>query len=670
MRLICYLLGRSGEFRRRTVGGRYLENRDYEKILNAMPKTGVYVVREEDRSLLYFNKRVQEISPEARLGVPCRDVWAGSCSCCPLAAIGGRQENRTVSYNDPYGGVVDVTAVRTLWEGGVPAFVITVVPRTDTSGYAYRKILHVDLDRDRCEVLKSDPKGWQPGDGSLSRQMEQFAAGGAIHPEDVARVIAFTRLEHMRSAPAAGQEALTLLYRRRADESYRWNMMEVIPERTGGETRSALLCVKDVHDVLREGLEREGLSVRSQELIRSLGERNFNIYTIDLDTGAADPIRVNGQMQDGLPHLPWDALAEEHIFGLIQEHYREEFTRRFSLEGLRRARAEERKKSEMLCLWRGEDGFRYISVTAYFSRESKGRSYTVLALQDVDEWMRQELAHTKRDMQMAAILKCRYQMMNTVYLDTGLCERIDLTRSAGPESTLTGDYSQYIHTAAERYVHSDDADRFRSMLSLGHLREKAESVRDYDEEICQYRLRGEQVRWIKLHILYSRQAGQVMVNILGQDVTGEKNQEESRRKALEEQSYMITSLSRLFCSTYYIDLEQDTFRAVTQQRQIGAVLGDTVNCTAALQLYANNFIHPDDRDRYLQTMSVRNLRETLRWWQPYVEVEYHKLPEEGGGLVRATAVLAQTGLDDLPKTVVYVARNIAGDSQESGSRRF
>ena len=178
-----------------------MENRDYEKILNAMPKTGVYVVREEDRSLLYFNKRVQEISPEARLGVPCRDVWAGSCSCCPLSAIGDRQENRTVSYNDPYGGVVDVTAVRTLWEGGVPAFVITVVPRTDTSGYAYRKILHVDLDRDRCEVLKSDPKGWQPGDGSLSRQMEQFAAGGAIHPEDVERVIAFTRLEHMPLPP-------------------------------------------------------------------------------------------------------------------------------------------------------------------------------------------------------------------------------------------------------------------------------------------------------------------------------------------------------------------------------------------------------------------------------------------------------------------------------------
>ena len=122
---------------------------------------------------------------------------------------------------------------------------------------------------------------------------------------------------------------------------------------------------------------------------------------------------------------------------------------------------------------------------------------------------------------------------------------------------------------------------------------------------------------------------------------------------------MITSLSHLFFATYYIDLEHDTFRAVTQQRKIGAVLGDAVNCTAALQLYANNFIHPNDRERYLEIMSVQNLRETLRWWQPYVEVEYRRRPEEGGGLVRATAVLAQTGMDDFPKTVVYVARNIA-----------
>ena len=637
-----------------------MESWDYEQILNAMPETAVYVIREQDHGLLYFNKRVREVSPEAELGMACHDIWAGSCSSCPLRTIGDGRESRAVSYNDPFGGVVDITATRTLWKRDIPAFVITVAPRTDTAGYAYRKILHADLERDWCDVLKSDPVGWQPVEGSLSGQLKNFATHDAIHPEDAERVTAFIEPSHMRAVPAPGQAAWTLMYRRREGDSYRWNLMEVIPDQiVNGEMRSAVICVKDVHEVLREGLEREGLTARGQELIRSLGERNFDIYTIDLDTGAANPIQVDGQMRESLTALPWEDLAGEHIAALLHESYRGDFIRQFSLAGLRQAKAEGKQKTEMLCQWRSGETYRYISVTAYFGREPKGQSYTVLALQDVDERVRQELAHTKRDMQMAAILKCRYQMMNTVYLDSGLCERMDLKRAAGPENTLTGDYDQYIRTAVERYVHPDDAERFWATLSLEHLREMAETVADYDEEIFQYRLRGDPVRWIRLHILYSRQAGQVMVNILGQDITSEKSREESQRRTLEDQSYMITSLSHLFFATYYIDLEHDTFRAVTQQRKIGAVLGDAVNCTAALQLYANNFIHPNDRERYLEIMSVQNLRETLRWWQPYVEVEYRRRPEEGGGLVRATAVLAQTGMDDFPKTVVYVARNIA-----------
>ena len=43
--------------RRRAAGGKILEIKDYEEILNAIPDTGIYVIREDDRSLLYYNKR-------------------------------------------------------------------------------------------------------------------------------------------------------------------------------------------------------------------------------------------------------------------------------------------------------------------------------------------------------------------------------------------------------------------------------------------------------------------------------------------------------------------------------------------------------------------------------------------------------------------------------------
>ena len=277
---------------------------------------------------------------------------------------------------------------------------------------------------------------------------------------------------------------------------------------------------------------------------------------------------------------------------------------------------------------------------------------------------------TPQDVQMAAIIKSRFRMMNTVHLDTGMCERLDLSKNSGKNGRpLAGDYAQYIQSALANHVHPDDAGRFWDCLSLDHLRERAATLEDYADEVCQYRLRGEPVRWIELHVRYSRQEDQVLVNILGQDITREKQQEESRLQALEDRAYIISSLSSLFFSTYYIDVEHDTFRAVTQLRRVGHLLGDEVNCAAALQLYASHFIYPEDRESYLAVMNVAYLKQTLRWWQPCVAVEYRRLPEFGEGEVtwiRASAVLARTGEDDLPKTVVYVAQELPGAHPSRG----
>lgn len=647
-----------------------MESVDYEKILNAMPETGIYVIREDDHGLLYFNKRVREISPQARLGMPCDTVCAGSCGCCPLQTIEDRQESRSVGYHDAYGGVVDITATRTLWEGTTPAFILTVAPRVNHGGYSYRKILRVDLVQDSCDVLKSDPDGWQPREGPFFAQLKQFAASGAIHPEDAERLIAFIQPQQLCSAIQAGSKMQSLIYRRLSDGGYRWNLMEIFPD-LAGDAQYAILCVKDVHNVLREGQKWEGPSLRSQELIRSLGEQNSNIYTIDLNTGEADIICLNGHMQsdENCSPQPWPSLMDSQITQRLHEAYQAEFLRRFSLEGLRQAQKEGRQKIEFLCQWHWEDAYRYISVTAHLSQEHT--SYTVLAIQDVEQRMRQELAHVQRDMQMAAILKSRFKMMNTVFLDSGQCERVDLSKPAGEENTLRGDYALYIENALSHYVHPDDAKNFWSVLSLEHLRETARSMNDYAEEVCLYRQRSEPVRWIELRVIYTRQKDQVMVHILGQDVTREKQQEETRRQVLEDRAYIISSLSALFFSTYYLDLEHDTFRAVTQLRRVEDVLGEEVSCTAALKIYANHFIHPDDRADYLNAMNSKNLLQTLRWWQPYVAVEYRKLPDDPAAdsyeWVRATAILARSGADDLPRTAVYVAQSITGSKRQAAA---
>lgn len=272
----------------------------------------------------------------------------------------------------------------------------------EASDFTYRKILLVDLDLDRCTVLKSDPEGWQPGEGPITEQLARFALSGAIHQADAEHFITFTRVDQLKRVASGQQTEQSMSYRRRTDRGFRWNLMETILDHNKS-SRFITLCVKDVDDMFREGAKREGLAVQKQEMLNSL----------------------------------------------------------------------------------------------------------------------------------------------------------------------------------------------------------------------------------------------------------------------EERAYIISSLSMLFFSTYYVNLEQDTFRAITQLSRVGDILGAKVNYTAALEIYANHFIHPDDREEYLKTMSVQNLRDSLRWWQPCIPFEYRKISDmtetksDTWSWVRASAVLARTGSDDLPKTAVYVAQDIS-----------
>lgn len=507
------------------TGGAEVENGEYGQILDAMPGIGVYVIREEDHGILYYNRRFRDISPEVRPGTACHEVWKGSCDNCPLLTIGDRKENHTVSYNDAFGGVVDIEASRILWEG-VPAFVVTITPRREVEGYTYRKIFQVDFVRGSYRVLKAEQE-LMPAEGvDISAELEKFARSGAVHPEDVGRFSAFVQPERLRSVLSAGKEVRTCIYRRRMDGEFRWNLMEIM--RGFGYTAEnprALLCIRDVDDVLREGL-----------------------------------------------------------------------------------------------------------------------------------------AHTRLDRKLAAILQSRFSVMNTVNLESGQCERINLS-GPGIRNTLIGEYEHYISQALVRHVHPEDAEKYRSMLALARLREKAAAIEDYGDETFQYRTREEPTRWIELHIIYTRQEESVMVNILGQDVTREKCRAQERLQALEDRAHIISSLSSLFFSTYYVDVEHDTFRIVTQLNRVGDVLGSEMECSAALRIYAEHFIHPEDRERYLEIMNVENWRNTLRWWQPSVSMEYRRLPENPEEdpectRVRATAVVAQIGVDDLPETVVYIAQDV------------
>ena len=269
-----------------------MENKDYERILDAMPETAVYVIREDNHGLLYYNKRVRTVSPEVQPGMPCHEVWTGSCINCPLLTITDKQEGRSISYNPTFGGVVDMVATRILWQGAIPAFVVTATPRLESAGYTYRKILRVDLKQDSYDVLKLEPDAWLTGKNTedFSLQMTRLAESGAIHPDDRERFAAFICPERLREVLRSGKQKLTCIYRRQRMGDFRWNLIEVVKcFDYSEENQTVIFCIMDVHDTMREGLELEESNAHNMELICTVGEQSFRIYNIDLKTGPPNP---------------------------------------------------------------------------------------------------------------------------------------------------------------------------------------------------------------------------------------------------------------------------------------------------------------------------------------------------------------------------------------------
>lgn len=662
-----------------------MEIRDYEMILDSMQTTGVYVIREDDHRILYFNRYMKELAPDIETGKVCHELWLGSCSNCPLRFIGDRKINRSVSFHAPFGKIVDMTATRIQWGEGIPAFVLTIASHVEALSYTYDWILKANLTLDSYEVIKSAPEeaGSRIRDiGILSQWFSQFLDKRNIYSKDKERFLHFIRLEYLRNELKDGKEKLTCAYRYKSEQDYRWYTIEIILDSDySPENQTVLLYVKDMDGAYRKGFELDEINVRNREIIASLGQLNFDVYVVNLHTGALNPIRISEDMdvliQQGI--MDWDTLLSRMVDDYFHPEYRERLIRTYSLASLQQFSETGKKRIEVLCQRSFHGVYRYVLMSAYFDEAGVESDYVVLAMQDVDERARQEIKRSQDDLQMAAVIKSRYSVMNTVNLETGMCERVYLHETGEKSGVWIGSYDQFIRKTAEEEVYEEDREEFLRILSLECLRERAKEVEDFSEIACRYRLKGPPESWIKDHVFFVRYNDIIMVNILSRDITFEKVRELADTKLRQERASIINSLSGLFIATYYLDFDQNIYRMVTQVDAVGEILGEILgaemNCREGFRAYARNFIHPDEREDYLNVMDMDNLLRTLSESHPIVSVEYQRIKSEpdgtfhNDGWIRASVVLAESE-NGRPKKAVYVAQDITETRQkEKDSQR-
>ncbi len=642
-----------------------MDKREYELILDSLQLTAIYVIREDDHRILYYNKRVKEVAPNIEEGMICHELWKGTCDNCPLLYIGDKKEARSVNYDDPFGKAVEIAATRIMWEETIPAFMIAVTPHADVANHIYHKILRGNLSTDTFSVVKVDEEeaeDLREYMTSLTNWFLGMAKSGYVYKDDIERYENFVHFDNVKSELKKGAKKLSCIYRRKFGDGYRWHHLEIVPDFDyTDDNQKVMICLKDIHDTFREGLSREEVNIRNQEIINSLGEANFAIYVVDLQSGSVNIVQATEKIKQNADtkNFFWDNTFKGIGAGYISPEDQENIYNQLSLSSMRTAWKNGEKKRTLLCRLFLYGEWRHVSVSAYFKENKKHGGYAILTFQDVDEQTKKDMERSRNDQRMATIIKSSYSILNTVDLESGICERIYLREGiAGRRED--GDYDYYVKRAFEETVVKADREEFKKALFLENLRKNAETVQDFREDICQYRHKGEPLLWTEEHVLYIRQGDKTVVNILGRDITSEKLAEEHAHRESREKESIINSLSSMFFATYYIDLENDLFRPVMQKAEVGSVLGDERNYSQGISLYARNFVYADDIEEYLEHVNHQNLLNTLCEEQPIVAFEYRTVPDENNcrAWIRTSIVLSETTSDGKPKRALYVAQDV------------
>ncbi len=650
-----------------------MKSKDYELILDALDTTAIYVISEEHHEILYYNQRVKSVAPNIETGMVCHNLWAGNGKCdnCPLIGIRDRKKNSVTNYNDPFGKAVDIAANRIVWKDTIPAFVITITPHQESASYSYHKIFKGNLTVDRYEIVKvpQEERNLPPYQAvRMSEWFGMLADGGYIYSEDVERFREFTRLSYLKKELLAGKNMLVCNYRRKSEKEYRWNTIEIIPDSEYlDDNQSVMIYVKDMHDMYKEGLEYEELNLKNEAILKTLGEENFGIYLVDLNRDQVSSVREAEEDEKlvGGRRKHWNEVMGTVVESRYHPDYREKFCSTFSRETLLKSAREGKKKLELVAERKIGGVYRYVSATAYFYNYGRNDNYAIMAFQDIDARIREEIERTQNDVRMAAIIQSRYSIMNTLHLSSGICERVYFHSPDKAGKTDRGEYDAYVKRAAEEYVKEEDKERFLSVFSLENMRKRAEQVESFEECVFQYQQKKPPYMWLEEHIFFIRQESGVSVNILGRDITQSKQKEERETEESKEKAYIINSLSGMFFATYYIDLQNGTFRPVTQRQDVSQVLGEQRNYTEGLKLYSSKFVHPDDRQEYMEKLGYQNLLNELSPEHPIMAFEYRQPESMDRKMqwIRASVVIAECE-NGRPKTALYVAQNITESKQK------
>lgn len=336
------------------------------------------------------------------------------------------------------------------------------------------------------------------------------------------------------------------------------------------ENQSIILYVKDVHDMIHDGLNREERDLRNQEIINSLGETNFAIYVVDLQSGGVNVVRTTDKVRKAIKNdiYLWNTVLSGPGAGYFAEEDKEEFWRLFSLDSMQQAWRNGEKKRTLVfrCLLYGQ--WRYVSLSAFFKESRIQGGYVIMAFQDVHEQKMEEqvlyirqgkkiivnilgrditaekLAEesARRDfMEKALIINSLSSMFFATYyvdLERGTFRLVAQKTEVGEVLGAERSYMQGIRMYAENFIYPDDREAYLEHMDYHRIlrtlnREHPLTAFEY-RKIQDDRNKKEWVRATVVLAESSYDGRPVRALYVAQDVTESKLKEEKEQQALKE----------------------------------------------------------------------------------------------------------------------------------------
>lgn len=574
-------------------------------ILNSLPNTMVYVIDANHR-IVYFNDTVARAYPNVRLGVTCFEVFWGNsdiCSFCPVAKHGGGEAFTTLHNHPPFKGICEISVSGILWENKEPVSVVLISERLLTpeereakakrDSFArilcesYRYVVDVDLGTGHFELLANRNDLTTDTSGDYAALFELFF--DHILPQYRDAFSEHFSLEGLRTAFAADVNGRNIhLEYQFADEtgpSWRTRMAFAYTQDDG--SRHVLQCIRDINEQkcaeLTQRRDEENLQVALQNSYAKIYRMNLvanQLTCLFCNTNLLAPIDVSGEFDKDII-----SVMKNRVHPQDRVVFRNFFTAETIL---RKLDAGEELSVEYRKL--GLDGTYHWMLALIVPLPTGKRGEAVLLVRDLTEKKEEEINYL-------LALQSNYTEIFRLDLEAGLIAPLHYNSEQVTTLPTLMPIEEFVLDRSKKYVHPENLKSVRTFYDVPNIMARLDLGEAPQLEYRKRQDAGKPYRWVNATIRAIPGAHHHALLLLS-DITERLNEEADFYKALQHS----------YSEIYEVMLDTDSMRIVHREEDSTLAKPElTHSYSRDTRTIANRYIHPDDRESFLELFSPENV---------------------------------------------------------------